>query len=337
MKRASHPVRSIMLIGLLSLILTNCIWQFGEIQLYRNVPGIIYKLTGLPIATIRSFDEDGVRTVVYADNSIQYNPLFIARQANTDFQNLGDPESKRRFLAATDWLYDNATVIDSIALYKYDFAMPRYNLAPGWHSALAQAVILEALYSRYQLDNDSKWQDLSHKVLNSLAPGPGGLCVELTPDAYWYDEYPTDPPSFVLNGMNSVLEQLHLYHQASGDSLAMLLFDRGYAGLLLRLPSYDKGGYTYHDGTGTPTSRSYHWMHYHQMKMLDEIRPHPLLKHYHKRWRANYYLVPVFIQLIINFNAKRAVTFAASWIVIFVLILLAYMLWKRLRSHKYKS
>lgn len=333
MSSRSIGFKHVLLALALALVVNNCIWQFAEIKMTRLVPHLIYQITGIAIGGIRTTDENGITTTVYPDQSVQYNPLFIARQAMDDHARIDEPGYRQKFMRATDWLYENAVIRDSVALYSYDFELPRYDLEPGWSSALAQAAILDAVYTRYTISEEPQWLTLSRYIVNSLDPEQSDLGVVLAPEAYWFEEYPSDPHSYVLNGMNSVLLELNRYHQASGDSLAGLLFERGYNGLLLRLPEYDKNGYTWYDGVGNLASRSYHWMHFNQLQELNEIKPHGMLQRYSARWKRNY-RIPVCVQLLLNFKPKRALAFAVSWLGFFVLFMLCLILYRRHRRGK---
>jgi heparosan-N-sulfate-glucuronate 5-epimerase len=78
----------------------------------------------------------------------------------------------------------------------------------------------------------------------------GGVLATFLGKYGWYEEYPTSPPSFVLNGF--IYSLLGLYDlnstaPASASSEAQSLFEQGMTSLKKMLLLYDTGSGTHYD------------------------------------------------------------------------------------------
>lgn len=74
-------------------------------------------------------------------------------------------------------------------------------LAPGWLSAMAQGHAASLLARAYHLSGDKQYLDAAERSLRPfrVASEHGGVRASLWGHV-WYEEYPTTPPSLVLNG-----------------------------------------------------------------------------------------------------------------------------------------
>lgn len=110
----------------------------------------------------------------------------------------------------------------------------------------------------------------------------------------WYEEYPTTPPSFVLNGF--IYSLIGLYDlmsvaPAGQDGGADVLFRDGMASLKRMLPLYDMGSVTAYDlrhftlGIAPNLARwDYHATHVNQLLLLGTIDGDSLFSDVAERW-----------------------------------------------------
>lgn len=311
--RRKGPRRLIWLL-LIGLILHALIWQFAEGRMLSFGEKLMAWVSGKPFNQTPTFDAAGVPIQIYREQGLQYNPLFIAVQANEDFTELGDPKKRERFILLTNWLIEHADVSDSLLYMTYHFDWPDFELYAPWHSALTQAVVMTTFFHRYEIEQDSLWLSYSRMAFNTLKP-PSKLVKRLSDDAIWFMEYPSESCPFAMGGMISVMLNLHKYHQNTGDAEAYELFNQAYAGLLQKIAEFDYYGFSLYSTDGPKTGRSYHQLYIHRLEQISAIRSHPKLDYYRKRWqiRDRY---PVVLQLFFNPRPLRVLAFVLSFLML---------------------
>lgn len=111
-----------------------------------------------------------------------------------------------------------------------------------------------------------------------------------------YEEYPTKPPLFVLNGFIYTLLGLYDLHVIEGEnsvSLAKKMFDDGMLSLKALLPLFDTGSGSFYDlrhftlGVSPNIARwDYHATHVNQLFLLATLDSDPILINTAKRWEG---------------------------------------------------
>lgn len=172
---------------------------------------------------------------------------------------------------------------------------------------------MNALAQRAGVDRNLDTYLLATKALRTLTPEAGTLSYELPDSSLWFMEYPAETPFYSLSGMISTLIELHKYHELTGDAVALQLFQRGYRGLLQKLPEFDYHGYSYYNLRGVKAGRVYHQRHIKRLALLNEINPDPVLQYYHDRWQKADRL-PVIWQMLLNPRPKRILGFLIPWL-----------------------
>ena len=315
-----------LLVLLLSLIANCLIWDVGEVKLLELGSAAIRIVTGAPVIQAGGEDSQGIPVQIYREHGTVYNPLFIARDAQSAAGSSA-PEAGKDFISYSDWLYRHATENDSLLLVSYRFDYPELGMRDPWTSALAQAVIMNVFLLRYEASGDSLWQIRSRKALKSLDPASGTGLASRGGDGVWFWEYPSKDSIRVLNGMMGILLELDRYGRATGNELAKSLFKDGFAALRRELPAFDRHGYSLYDSRGVLAGRMYHQKHISQLKALNSINPDPVLARYAKRWQVHDHL-PLPWQLILNPRPKRVLAFGFTWL---ILILLGFLVLNLLR------
>lgn len=311
----------ILLSALFSLLFVSAIWQFAEADIYRGIEKLRASLLGSTFNQTTVYDDEGIPMQLYNNKERHYNPLFIAREAQQANLRRLNGEDKQDFVKLTDWLLANMVQTDSTAVVQYHFPFPEYAQSVPWSSALAQAVSISVLLERAAMDRDMQIYDTARRGLYSLQPGKAGLSYAISDSSYWYMEYPAEEPYFVLNGMLSVLLQLHYYYDLTHDPLALDLYEKGLRAVREKLPQYDYFGYSYYDLAGNKAGRHYHQLHIRLLNQLLEIQDDPTLRYYRDRWQKHD-SYPVLWQMIFNPRPKRILAFALAF---FTLGLMIYL------------
>jgi len=166
----------------------------------------------------------------------------------------------------------------------YRFPMPHtYALAPPWYSGLAQGEAASFLVRAAEPLGRSGLHELAERVAAPLLSPDSGLVVA-TADGPVLEEYPTSPPSYVLNGWIIALFGLH-------DVGAVDAFDAGVESLASRLHRYDTAiGWSRYDlyphRFTNVASPWYHRFHVELLRTLDTLAPRPAFGETADRWHT---------------------------------------------------
>lgn len=105
---------------------------------------------------------------------------------------------------------------------------PRYDLPIGYVSCIAQGVSISALVRLYTLTDDRRYLDTALKATQSLSvPLTEGGLHSPSPWGEFYEEYPCNPPSHVVNGMIFCLFGLRDLSRVTGDARIERMYRTG--------------------------------------------------------------------------------------------------------------
>nr|CAD7426150.1 unnamed protein product [Timema monikensis] len=171
------------------------------------------------------------------------------------------------------------------------------DLEPGWYSAMGQGHAISVLARAYHHSGgDPQYLRAAVAALRPfrVTSAEGGVLSSFLGKFPWYEEYPTIPASFVLNGfIYSLLGLYDLKTISSPDYVkeAADLFDQGMSSLKRLLLLYDTGSGTSYDlrhfTLGSPPNLArwdYHATHVNQLLLLATIDRDPLLTSTAERW-----------------------------------------------------
>lgn len=203
------------------------------------------------------------------------------------------------FFAASDWLLRNQ---DERGGWPIKVARKLgegfRTLESGWYSAMAQGQAMSTLVRAYLVTRDLVYLSAA---MRATAPfkrmsDQHGVKALFMNKHDWYEEYPTTPSSFVLNGFIYSLIGLYDVAEIAGDKLgreAGILFSRGLESLKAMLPLFDTGSGTVYDlrhftlGVAPNLARwDYHTTHINQLQLLTSIDSSPIFREYAKRWKS---------------------------------------------------
>ncbi|NXS35689.1 GLCE epimerase, partial [Pomatostomus ruficeps] len=171
-------------------------------------------------------------------------------------------------------------------------------LEPGWYSAMAQGQAMSTLVRAYLLTKEPAFLGAALRATApyKLPAERRGVKAVFMERHDWYEEYPTSPSSFVLNGFVYSLIGLYDLKETAGEKLgreARLLYERGMASLKAMLPLFDTGSGTVYDlrhfmlGTAPNLARwDYHTTHINQLQLLATIDDAPIFREFAKRWKS---------------------------------------------------
>jgi heparosan-N-sulfate-glucuronate 5-epimerase len=154
-----------------------------------------------------------------------------------------------------------------------------YRLRPPWISAMAQGEGASLLVRLYAETGDESFADAARRALKPLSiPVRNGGVRAFLGGGPFFEEYPTEPPSFVLNG--GIFAMWGCYDVGVGleDSAAKQDFDDAVDSLARNIERWDTGYWSLYDLFPHPilpnvASAAYHALHITQLRAMQRIAP----------------------------------------------------------------
>jgi heparosan-N-sulfate-glucuronate 5-epimerase len=246
-----------------------------------------------------TLDRRGLPRVWYSARlRAAFNPTTIAQfglQQLSYFQTGRGPHHLRAAERAAAWLVRTQTA-GGAWLYGFRWRVigSRLSLAPPWASAIAQGQAMSLLARMYARTGRRSYLQAARKARRPLTrPVTGGGLVAFLRGRPWYEEYPTQPPSFALNGFMFALLGLHDLNAVDPAPATKTLYERGIESLAASLPLFDAGRASlYHlarTGAGTRfvAPARYQRLHVKLLSALAEVSDEPALRRYRDRWRRH--------------------------------------------------
>ncbi|KAK5915654.1 hypothetical protein CesoFtcFv8_001226 [Champsocephalus esox] len=202
------------------------------------------------------------------------------------------------FFAASDWLVRNQDERGGWPIMVTRKLGEGFRpLEPGWYSAMAQGQAMSTLVRAFLLTREQGYLSAALRAVGpyKVPSAQHGVKAVFMNKYDWYEEYPTTPSSFVLNGFIYSLLGLHDLTETAGEKLgreAGQLFSRGMDSLKAMLPLFDTGSGSIYDlrhfmlATAPNLARwDYHTTHINQLQLLASIDNAPVFKDVVKRWK----------------------------------------------------
>ncbi|KAM9494416.1 D-glucuronyl C5-epimerase B isoform 1-T2 [Clarias gariepinus] len=203
------------------------------------------------------------------------------------------------FFAASDWLLKNQDERGGWPIMVTRKLGEGFRpLEPGWYSAMAQGQAMSTLVRAYLLTKDETYLKAALRAIGpyKVPSEKHGVKAVFMNKYDWYEEYPTTPSSFVLNGFIYSLIGLYDLAQTASEEEgreAARLYAKGMESLKAMVPLYDTGSGTIYDlrhfmlGTAPNLARwDYHTTHINQLQLLASIDDSPIFRDFAKRWKS---------------------------------------------------
>ncbi|XP_057185938.1 glucuronic acid epimerase a [Triplophysa rosa] len=203
------------------------------------------------------------------------------------------------FFAASDWLLHNQDEHGGWPIkVTRKLGEGFKTLESGWYSAMAQGQAMSTLVRAYLVTHNPAYLSAALRATSPFkkTSEQRGVKAAFMNKYDWYEEYPTTPSSFVLNGFIYSLIGLYDVAETAGNKLgreAGVLFSQGLESLKAMLPLFDTGYGTVYDlrhftlGVAPNLARwDYHTTHINQLQLLSSIDSAPIFRDYVKRWKT---------------------------------------------------
>lgn len=225
-------------------------------------------------------------TGIKIDGAVYVKNLLLKTLAHEEFA-----------LAAGDWLVRNQNDLGGWQInVKRKLSKGALVINEGWHSAMAQGQAISLLTRLFQVTNNSKYLEAAKKALNifEVESFKNGVKAVLFDKYNWYEEYPTVPSIFVLNGFIYSLFGLYDLSKTCQDNFCKKsgqLYEEGLRSLEMALPLFDSGSGSFYDlrhlnlGIAPNLARwDYHSTHINQLLYLFTITRNDLFQSVAERW-----------------------------------------------------
>lgn len=113
-------------------------------------------------------------------------------------------------------------------------------LEPGWISGLAQGAALGLMSELHTVTGDEQWFERGEEILASFrVPFSEGGFTHRDHGFLWFEEYPSNPPTTVLNGHLEAIIGLDIWARHTGDQFTRDLFNEAITDLEDVLPEVE--------------------------------------------------------------------------------------------------
>lgn len=261
-----YPYDSISILGEVVNLKDN------SIDVHKTIYSYAFMQQKFPNKNFRK-DSDGV----ILTKKGKYKPTVIMNLAMASYHEYKKTKSRQAleiFLPQIEWVKNNFYVYKkNYGFWLFpDKSRSDYNLKPYWNSALTQGFGIGTCMVAYEHTKDEKYLEIAKLALKGfLIPKTyGGFLIKID-GKNWFEEYPTEKPSRVLNGYIFALAGLMNYYDNTGDSLSLKLFNDGVNHLKDLLPDYDiefNSKYRIFEDKNDMAKDLYHKLHIKQLLWL---------------------------------------------------------------------
>lgn len=239
-------------------------------------------------------DEVGVPFVNCGLTKKIYNITIVAQYALALHNKiLGDgytAELERKLLAQLNTVISNAGCEGpwgGLFLRHWDNSKYPQLRAP-WVSALDQGNAISALLRGYQLQGDAKFLDTATRVFDALDRplSEGGVRILDECGHLWFEEYPMDPPMYVLNGFIFALWGILDYARVTDMPKAWDWWKAGVETLRAHIADFDCGYWSVYDLKQRELVSLYYQINIHipQLEAMYRLTGDAIFNKYAERW-----------------------------------------------------
>ena len=230
--------------------------------------------------------------------SWQLLPSTVCQLALGLYENwLQDDNDKHldQFFRCAEWLVKNhVPCAGKRAGWLYHFDHTRLGIKAPFISAMGQGQGISVLVRAHQLTQKPLYLDTARRALAAFHTDvtEGGVLARLADGDVFFEEYPCQPFSHILNGHLFASWGLYDYAVYEGDQYYQQLFDQGTNTLIKMLPQYDLGYWTRYGLFPHPrpniASPFYHELHIAQMQAMYKLTDNSVFLDFANKWERQF-------------------------------------------------
>ena len=238
-----------------------------------------------------AFDEKGVPMIQDSEGKLAYYPVNVAQYGfmqHAEYLSSKKEESLSVLKACIERLIEMKTEYKGTFVWFHHSEDLNYHIPAPWASAMAQGEIMSLFLRYYQISNDPIHLEAARKAYQFLQIEDDTHSVRRKDERgyLWFEEYPSSPPSYVLNGYIYAIFGLYDLYRVTKDITVKADIDACLETLKANLPKYDAGYWSYYDQLKKELVRYYYQKNVHvlQMKAMYQLTNEPIFDKYAKKW-----------------------------------------------------
>lgn len=244
------------------------------------------------------YDDAGIPLLNYHGRvGLQYNPIAIAQYGLGNYNLFrldGDPDRRRKFLLAADWLVANLERNQAgLWVWNHHFDWEyRTPLKAPWYSALSQGQGISVLVRAGHETGTPSYMEAAQKAFQVFLKtvDQGGVTYIDKDGHTWFEETIVDPPTHILNGFIWASWGVYDYFLYTQSEEAQRLFAESVSTLKEKLQDFDVGFWSLYEQSGTRmkmvASPFYHTLHIVQLQVMHRLTGEPKFAHYARQWKG---------------------------------------------------
>jgi len=257
---------------------------------YQDIsPSIVHISTGV----FASKDEEGIPYCIennkkkyYVVLTIQYSLMcydLIQKGVNID-------ENTEIIKKCLNWLDKEKEYFKGSYIWRSEYNI-QYRVEKGWISGMYQGQAISLYLRAFQLFNDNAYLDTAEKVLNSFSIDykDGGFKRIDESGCIWFEEYPTEKPSYVLNGFIYAILGIFDFYRVTGSQDSLNLWNLSVKTLEINIHKYDVWYWSVYDQLKKQLVSYYYQKNVHipLMQIMYGLTSIELFDYYAKKWQRN--------------------------------------------------
>jgi len=268
----------------------------GDVRLDENLGGYYIDLSQSIIhytdGIFGEFDKNGVPMVGWGKEACYY-PTTIAQYGFILNERWRRDNSLTDYLekmnACLDWLESNKEDFKGTFVWRQPKADSHYHLKPNWASAMTQGEVISFYLRMFQLGGDKSLLETAQKAYEFMKfdVSEGGVRRYDLDGNLWFEEYPTEEPSLVLNGFIYALFGLYDLYRVTKSEIVKKDIDACVKTLKENIAKYDTGYWSLYDRMHKELVKYYYQKNVHtpQLEALYDLTGEEIFKFYAAKWR----------------------------------------------------
>ncbi|MCR9172972.1 MAG: D-glucuronyl C5-epimerase family protein [bacterium] len=237
------------------------------------------------------FDDKGIPYLVEKERDV-YSIVYVIQYALIQYEFMVyEGESAERleiFKNCISWLDEKAENFKDAVVWRSAKNI-QYDLDEGWVSSMYQGQAASLYLRAYQLLGNETYLETAEKAIAFLQYdySEGGVKRVDENGFTWFEEYPTDPPSYVLNGFIYTLFGMLDLYRVTGSENAKALYDECINTLENNLHQYHRWYWSVYDQKKEQLVSYYYQKNVHipLMEILSKLTKKPIFATYHSKWK----------------------------------------------------
>jgi hypothetical protein len=236
------------------------------------------------------FDDQGV-PFCGSGSKKNYFPINIAQFGfilHAEYLENKSEHTLAQLKRCVEKLVDLATITENECTWWHQYTELKYAIPAPWASAMAQGEIISLFLRYYQISHEAKYLELSQKAFAFLKNDVSEKGVRRYDENgdLWFEEYPSKPSSYVLNGFIYTLLGLYDLYRVTGDKKVKDDIDDCILTLKNNIHRFDAGYWSYYDLLKKELVRYYYQKNVHvpQLDILYQLTNDTIFLKYKNKW-----------------------------------------------------